>query len=53
MVVWVGLTIAEKIIDVKGKGKKEIYTNLNAELQRTARRDKKDFWSEQCKEIEE
>ena len=38
---------------MKGKGKKERYTHLNAEFQRTARRDKKDFLSEQCKEIEE
>ena len=38
---------------VKGKGKKERYTHLNAELQRIARRDKKAFLSDQCKEIEE
>ena len=38
---------------MKGKGEKEIYTHLNAELQRIARRDKKDFLSDQCKEIEE
>ena len=37
----------------KGKGEKERYTHLNAELQRNARRDKKDFFSERCKEIEE
>jgi len=36
----------------KGKGEKERYTNLNAELQRIARRDKKVFLSDQCKEIE-
>ena len=39
--------------EVKGKGKKEGYTHLNAEVQRIARRDKKDFLSNQCKEIEE
>ena len=39
--------------EVKGKGKKEIYTHLNAEFQRTAWRDKKVFLSDQCKEIEE
>ena len=39
--------------DVKGKGKKERYTHLNAEFQRIARRDKKSFLSNQCKEIEE
>ena len=38
---------------VKGKGKKEKYTHLNAEFQRIARRDKKAFISYQCKEIEE
>ena len=38
---------------MKGKGKKERYTHLNAEFQRIARRDKKDFLSDQCKEIEE
>ena len=47
------LQIAEKRREVKGKGEKERYTDLNAEFQRTARRDKKDFFSEQCKEIEE
>ena len=39
--------------EVKGKGEKERYTHLNAEFQRTARRDKKAFLSNQCKEIEE
>ena len=39
--------------EVKGKGAKERYTHLNAEFQRIARRDKKAFLSEQCKEIEE
>ena len=38
---------------VKSKGKKERYTNLNAEFQRIARRDKKAFLGDQCKEIEE
>ena len=37
----------------KGEGEKERYTHLNAEFQRIARRDKKDFASDQCKEIEE
>ena len=39
--------------DVKGKGEKERYTHLNAEFQRIAKRDKKAFLSDQCKEIEE
>ena len=39
--------------EVKGKREKERYTNLNAEFQRIARRDKKAFLSDQCKEIEE
>ena len=47
------LHVAEKRREVKGKGKREIYTQLNAEFQRIARRDKKAFLSEQCKEIEE
>ena len=47
------LQITEKRREVKGKGEKEIYTHLNAEFQRIARRDKKAFLSEQCKEIEE
>ena len=38
---------------MKGKGEKERYTHLNAEFQRIARRDKKTFLSDQCKEIEE
>ena len=42
-----------KIREVKSKGKKEIYSHLNAEFQRIARRDKKAFCSDQCKEIEE
>ena len=48
-----GLQIAEKRREAKGKGEKERYTRLNAEFQRTARRDKKSFLSDQCKEIEE
>ena len=39
--------------EAKGKGEKESYTHLNAEFQRIARRDKKAFLSDQCKEIEE
>ena len=39
--------------EVKGKGEKERYTHLNAEFQRIARRDKKAFLSDKCKEIEE
>ena len=46
------LQIAEKRREPKGKGEKERYTHLNAEFQRKARRDKKDFLSAQCKEIE-
>ena len=45
------LLIAEQRIEAKGKGEKERYTYLNAEFQRTARRDKKAFLSDQCKEI--
>ena len=45
------LQIAVKRREVKGKGEKERYTHLNAELQRIARRDKKAFISDQCKEI--
>ena len=47
------LQIAEKRKDLKSKGEKERYTHLNAEFQRIARRDKKTFLSDQCKEIEE
>ena len=46
------LQIAEKRREAKGKGEKERYTYLNAEFQRIARRDKKGFLSDQCKEIE-
>ena len=45
--------IAEKRREAKGKGEKERYTHLNAELQRIARSDKKAFLSDQCKEIKE
>ena len=47
------LQIAERRREAKGKGEKERYTHLNAEFQRIARRDKKAFLSDQCKEIEE
>ena len=47
------LQIAEKRRDAKGKREKERYTLLNAKVQRVARRDKKDFLIDQCKEIEE
>ena len=46
------LQIAVNRREVKGKGEKEIYTHLNAEFQGIARRDKKAFLSDQCKEIE-
>ena len=48
----VALQIAEKR-EAKGKGEKERYTHLNAEFQRIGMRDKKDFLSDQCKEMEE
>ena len=47
------LQIAVNRREVKGKGEKERYSHLNAEFQRTARRNKKAFLSDQCKEIEE
>ena len=47
------LQIAEKRREMKGQGEKERYKHLNAEFQRIARRDKKAFFSHQCKEIEE
>ena len=47
------LQIAEKIREAKSKEEREIYTHLNAEFQRIARRGKKAFLSDQCKEIEE
>ena len=48
-----GVQIAEKRREAKGKGEKERYTHLNAELQRIAWREKKAFPSDQCKAIEE
>ena len=47
------LQIAVKRIEVKSKGEKERYKHLNAEFQRIERRDKKEFFHDQCKEIEE
>ena len=47
------LQMAVKRREVKSKGEKERYTHLNAEFQRITRRDKKAFFSDQCKEIEE
>ena len=52
MAVW-GLTIAVKRSEAKSKGEKKRYTYLNVEFQRLARRDKKAFLSDQCKEQEE
>ena len=49
----VALQIAEKRREAKGRGEKEKCTHMNAEFQRTARRDKKACLSDQCKEIEE
>ena len=46
------LQIAENRREPKGKGEKERYTHLNVEFQRIARRDKKAFFSNQCKEME-
>ena len=46
-----GLQITDKRKEAKGKGEKERYTHLNADFQRVARKDKKTFLSEQCKEI--
>ena len=48
-----GLQIAQERREVKGKGERERYTQLDAEFQRKARKDKKAFFSDQCKEIEE
>ena len=53
MAVWGGLTNSWKRREVKSKGEKERYTHPNAEFQRRARRDKKAFLTDQCKEIEE
>ena len=47
------LQIAKKRREAKGKGERERYTHLNAEFQRIARKAKKDFLSDQCKEMEE
>ena len=49
MVVEEALQIAEKRREAKGKGEKERYAHLNAEFQRIARRDKKAFFTDQCK----
>ena len=51
MAVWGGLAVKRR--EAKSKGEKERYKHLNAEFQRIARRDKKAFLSDQCKEIEE
>ena len=53
MAVWGGLTNSCERREVKSKGEKERQKHLNAEFQRIARRDKKAFFSDQCKEIEE
>ena len=53
MAVWGGLTNSCEKKRGESKGKKERYKHLNAEFQTIARRDKKDFFSDQCKEIEE
>ena len=53
MAVWGGLTNSCEKKEVKNSGEKERYKHLNAEFQRIARRDKKAFLSDQCKEIEE
>ena len=53
MAVWGGLKIAVKRREAKSQGEKERYKHLSAEFQRIARRDKKAFLSNQCKEIKE
>ena len=53
MAVWEALQKAVKRREAKNKGEKERYKHLNAEFQRIARRDKKAFFSDQCREIEE
>ena len=53
MAVWGGLTNSCEKKEVKSKGEKERYAHLNAEFQRIARRDKKVFLNDQCKEIKE
>ena len=52
MAVWGGLTNSCERREAKNKGEKERYSHLNAEFQRIAKRDKKSFLSDQCKEIE-
>ena len=52
-IVWVGLTNALKRREAKCKGENERYTHLDAEFQKRAKRDKKAFLSNQCKEIQE
>ena len=51
--VWEAIQIAVKRREAKSKGEKDRYKHLNAEFQRRARRDKKAFLGDQCKEIEE
>ena len=53
MAVWGGLTNSCENREAKSKGEKQRYTHMNAEFQRIAKRDKKVFLSEECKEIEE
>ena len=53
MAVWEALQIAVKRREAKSKGEKERYKHLNAEFQRIARRHKKAFFRDQCKDIEE
>ena len=53
MDLWEALQIAMKRREAKNKGEKQRYSHLNTEFQRIARRDKKDFFSDKCKEIEE
>ena len=53
MAAWGGFTNAGKRREAKSKGDKDRYRHLNAEFQRIARREKKAFFSDQCKEIEE
>ena len=53
MAAWEGLQIAVKRREAKRNGEKERYKHLNIEFQRIARRDKKAFFSDQCKEVEE
>ena len=53
MAVWEALQIAVKRREAKSKGEKERYKHLNAEFRRIARKDKKAFFSNQCREIQE